>query len=166
MYVRLRRHECLPPAPRPHALPEGVAHSPAARPRRRGLRPRAGHRFSRPLEARHGLRDARADGGQGLHHVAPGGDASGSRRAAAAPLHTDAARAPGPRHLVGPGAISGAGGDPMTPGLDWLRDRVSLLVRPSTMERLVDPILTDVRLECQGARRSGHLWASRWRLVT
>jgi hypothetical protein len=34
------------------------------------------------------------------------------------------------------------------------------------MERLVDPILTDVRLECQGARRSGHLWASRWRLVT
>ena len=54
----------------------------------------------------------------------------------------------------------------MTQGLDWIRDRLASHVRPATMERLVDPILTDVRLECQVARSSGRVWASRWRLVT
>ena len=54
----------------------------------------------------------------------------------------------------------------MIPDHDRVREALARIVRPATMERLVDPILTDMRLEYQAARRSGHRWASRWRLLT
>ncbi len=50
----------------------------------------------------------------------------------------------------------------MTPAGDWLRAMASRVCSERTMERLVDPVLTDARIESQEAIARGRVWRSRW----
>jgi hypothetical protein len=45
---------------------------------------------------------------------------------------------------------------------DRIRARAARLCSPETMERLIDPILTDVQIEHQNAIAEGRVWRSRW----
>jgi hypothetical protein len=53
----------------------------------------------------------------------------------------------------------------MTSGAGWVRGRLRRLVSVITMERLIDPILTDMEIERQAAERDGRTWKTRWILA-
>ncbi|MGH9374242.1 MAG: LptF/LptG family permease [Vicinamibacterales bacterium] len=50
----------------------------------------------------------------------------------------------------------------MRPQATWIRGIASRLSSRTTMERLIEPVLTDVELEHREAARSGRLWLARW----
>ncbi len=50
----------------------------------------------------------------------------------------------------------------MTPAGDRLRAMASRVCNARTMERLIDPVLTDVHVEYQEAIARGRVWRSRW----
>ena len=50
----------------------------------------------------------------------------------------------------------------MTDLRDRLRRVLSRMCSRRTMERLVDPILTDIQVERQEAMRRGRIWRGRW----
>jgi hypothetical protein len=53
----------------------------------------------------------------------------------------------------------------MREALDRLRTLAARLLDRRTMERVIDPLLTDVQMECEDASRHGRAWRSRWTLL-
>jgi len=53
----------------------------------------------------------------------------------------------------------------MKPRVERLSERLSRTIGPHAMERLVDPILSDIRIERRLAIRQRRVWKSRWVLV-
>ena len=133
--------------------------------RRRAFRPRAGRPVRRPREARIGLRDAGADGGQGLRRVAAGRACARRDRAAAAALQGHRRTAPPcgrPTNRCGRRSACGRRrhGDERParcarPALRgrWLAAAGRHCFSPESFERLVEPALADLQLEDSGRAR-------------
>jgi hypothetical protein len=53
----------------------------------------------------------------------------------------------------------------MRGSLDRLRALAARMLELRTMERVIDPLLADLQMECADANRSGRVWRSRWTLI-
>src|SRR5262249_44338613 len=135
-----------------------------ARPITRNVRLGTRRRLGWRSQARHGLRDARPHGGQGVRHVRSRAGVAARRWIAPAPLLGHSSRpssARGPHRR--PAAPRGAAR--MTLPGRRLRAWARRCCSPETLERLVDPILADLQSEYLSSRHEGRPWRRRVMLL-